>query len=298
MGQLVRRDIAQDAHRQPRPREGVAVEDIGGNVQQPGHFPHLVLEQEFEGLDDPALLLQFLHFAHAVVVGLDGLRRALDRVAFDHVGIERALDEKIKIPEAAEKYIDEGLADDLAFPFRGSDPFQVFQERTAGIDIGDLQPQAPAQVVQDLFFLVQAQQAVVDENGGNLVPQRPVQQHRQGGGVDAAAHAQHHALAQAFLPQQRDLVFDEIFHAPGAVGPGDGEKEIGQDPFPFLAVHDLGMELHGEDLAAAILDGGDGAVGGAGGDLVAWSGRGDRIAVAHPDRAVVRHVFETRGSRP
>ena len=61
-GQLFRGDVAQDAHGQARSREGVAVENVGGDVQQAGHFPHLVLEQELEGLDDPALLFQLLHF--------------------------------------------------------------------------------------------------------------------------------------------------------------------------------------------------------------------------------------------
>ncbi len=43
------------------------------------------------------------HLAHAVVVGLDRLRRAADRVGFDHVGVERALGQEVEIVQAAVK---------------------------------------------------------------------------------------------------------------------------------------------------------------------------------------------------
>ncbi len=96
----------------------MAVDDVAGNSQQAGHFADLVLEQELERFDDPALRLQPLHFLDPVVVGLDGLRRAQDRVAFDHVGIQGALDQEIEIGQAFIKNIDEGFADDLALFFR------------------------------------------------------------------------------------------------------------------------------------------------------------------------------------
>jgi hypothetical protein len=80
--------------------------------------PNLVLEEQPQGLHQ--LEVHALRQAADVVMALDGLRRADDRHAFDHVRVQRALRQEVEPPELERpplKHVDERPADDLALAF-------------------------------------------------------------------------------------------------------------------------------------------------------------------------------------
>ena len=87
------------------------------------------------------------------MVGLNGLRRSANAARFDHVRIERALNEPLDLADQpldamglAVEYLDEFIANDLAFLFRVGHACQLLQETLAGID--------RHQVQSELFFQV------------------------------------------------------------------------------------------------------------------------------------------------
>ena len=66
------------------------------------------------------------------------------------------------------------------------DARQAAQEALGGIDVDEVDLQVAAERVDDALRLFAAQQAVVDEDAGELVADRPVHQRRRDRGVDAA----------------------------------------------------------------------------------------------------------------
>ena len=123
-------DLADDAHGQAGPGEGLAPHDLVGQAELLAHGPHLVLEQQAQGLDqvEGQVLGQPAH----VVVRLDGGRVAGPRL--DDVGVQRALDEEAAavavLPQpssprpTSSKIRMKSLADDLAL----------------GLGVGDARP--------------------------------------------------------------------------------------------------------------------------------------------------------------
>src|SRR3990170_6820024 len=98
-------DLAQHADREPRSREGLTPDDLGGQAEQRPPLPHLVLEQLPERLHEPELH-PGRQPAH-VVVGLDGRRRPLEGYRFDHVGIEGALGQPRDVPEPPRLFLED-----------------------------------------------------------------------------------------------------------------------------------------------------------------------------------------------
>ena len=91
---------------------------------------HLVLEQILERLDQ--LEAEFLGQSADVVVRLDvGGRSVHGAAALDHVGIQRALREKVSVVDVAGlvlEHVDEDVADAAAFLLRIADALQRLEE--------------------------------------------------------------------------------------------------------------------------------------------------------------------------
>jgi hypothetical protein len=113
------RDLAEDAHREAGTGERLPPHELVLEPELLADFPDFVLEQHAQRLDQ--LEAHAFRQAADVVVRLDDVRRPDHRDAFDDVGIQRPLAEKIERADVFRlvlEHVDERRADDLALPFR------------------------------------------------------------------------------------------------------------------------------------------------------------------------------------
>jgi hypothetical protein len=144
----------------------------------------------------------------------------------------------------------------------------------------------------DLLCLARAQQSVVDEDAVESLSERPVEQCRDHGGVDAARHAADDLARAHPVADLRDLRLDELVHAPAARESGHPEQEVLEHPLPALGVRDFRVELESEDRPLAVANGGEGAVLGGAEHAEARGELGHVIPVAHPDHGGGLDPFE------
>jgi len=120
---------------------------------------------------------------------LDGGGRSAHRNRFDHVRIQRPLDQEFHFAEPARflfENADELLADNLALLLGIDHVLEPLQESGGGVDGANAQVSLLAECVRDLLELVQAQQAVVDEDASEPVAERTAHQCSRHRRVDAA----------------------------------------------------------------------------------------------------------------
>ena len=127
-----------------------------------------------------------------------------------------------------------------------------------------------------------AQQAVIDEDAGELFADRLVQQHGDDRRVDAARQAADHAPAADLGADPLDRLLPERRHRPVAGAARDTVCEIPQQVRARRRVHDLRMELDAVKAPGLVGDGGEGCPL-AGADDPEPFGQGNHpVAVAHP----------------
>jgi hypothetical protein len=116
------------------------------------------------------------------VVALDRHRGAAgERHAFDHVGIERALRQKIRAADLFRlfvEHLDEQAPDGLALHFGVGDAFEFAQKLLRGINVNQGYVVVMPEQVDHRLGLVEPQQAVIDEHACQLIADRFVDQHR------------------------------------------------------------------------------------------------------------------------
>jgi len=159
---------------------------VGVTAQQlgEGDAPAFILEEVSQRLDQLELHPQW-QTAH-VVVALDGLAGALDAAGFDDVGVERALDKPVHssrfFGDARGFVVEDGNelgADDLPLLLRFDDACKFCEEALACVDGYDLEAELVAQILLNVLKFVFAQDAVVDEDAGELVANGLVYQRRR-----------------------------------------------------------------------------------------------------------------------
>ena len=139
---------------------------------------------------------------------------------FDDVRIERALRQEIRAAQAlglALEDLDEGAADDLALLLRVGDAGEPLEEKRRCVDADQRNIEVAAEQLDDLFGLARAQQAVVDEDAGQLLAYRLVQEQRGDRGIDPAREAADH-------PRAADLVADARDRAPRGRRPSTSRR--------------------------------------------------------------------------
>ena len=275
----------------PGPRERLAPDHPLGQAELGADRAHLVLEQHPQRLDQ--LELEVVGQAADVVVGLDR-RRVVGAAGLDHVRVERALDQEADVLELRRLLLedaDELGADDLALRLRVVVAGQLGEEALFGVDVDERDAEL-AEGLDHLLGLVHPHQAVVDEDAGQLVPDRLVDEHRRDRGVDAAGEAADHpALADLGL-DLLDLLGDHRLRRPLLLAAGDVAQEAGEDLGPVGRVDDLGVELDPVEAAVGQLAGGDRRAR-AGGQRGEALGRlEDGVAVAHPAALLLRQPAE------
>ena len=141
--------------------------------------------------------------------------------------------------------------------------------------------------VDDAVALATTEQAVVDEDAGQLIADGAVHERGGDGRVDATAERADD-LAVADLPTQGvDGHLDERRSAPGSGATADVDEEVAQDVATQRGVRDLGVELDAvatvrpdERRARRVERVRDRAE--------SVGQRGDDVAVRHPDRELRR----------
>ncbi len=132
---------------------------------------HLVLEQFAQRLHQ--LHVHARGQAADIVMRLDGDRRpAGERHALDHVGIQRALRQKIRATNFLGfriEHIDEQPPDGLALHFRIGDAGKLTQKRLGGVNMHQRNVVVMPEQIDDGFRLVLPQHAVIDEHAGELL---------------------------------------------------------------------------------------------------------------------------------
>ena len=170
-------------------------------------------------------------------------------------------------------------------------PASLSRKRSLGFDVDE----RDAELLEggdDLLGLVEPHQAVVDEDAGELLADRPVDEQRRDRGVDPAGEAADHPPLPHLGPDLRHLLFDHRLRRPLLLAAGDVAQEAGEDLGPIRGVDNLGVELDPVEPAVGVLAGGHWRTG-TGRQRGEPLGRlEDRIAMAHPAVLLLRHPAE------
>ena len=181
------------------------------------------------------------------------------------------------------EHVDKGGADRLALVLGVGDAGELVEKQVAGVAMHQRDVVVAAEQAHDLLRLAQAQQPGVDEDAGQLVADRLVQ---QGRGDRRSRPRRKGRRSTRPLPTWRADALDRLGaergHRPVAADAADPVGEVAQQQPALRRVHDLGVE---QDAVKA-----PGVIGGRGeGRAVADRHRAeirrqriDLVAVAHP----------------
>ena len=156
----------------------------------------------------------------------------------------------------------------------------------------------PLEPLADLRRFVEPQHAVVDEDAGQLVADRAVEDHRRDRRIDAAAQRADDAAVADLRANLRRRLLHKRRHRPVAGAAADAVGEVAEDLEAALGVDDFGMKQQRVEPSLGSAIAATGALA-----LVATTAkpvgrRGDEVAVARPDADLMRHVGEQRAAAP
>src|SRR6266511_84408 len=292
------RDLPDDPDREPGPRERLAPDHPLGQAELGAYAPHLVLEQKPERLDELHLHVLGQTADGVVRLGL-GRDAVLAPARFDHIRVERPLAEIADVaqpPRLGLEHADELLADAPALLLGIGHAVEPLEESLLGVDVDERDVEVTPERLDYLDGLVLAEQAVIDEDTGELVADRLVHEQRRYGRVDAAGERTEHELTSHLLPNTLDLLLDHRRRRPGRWRVGDRVQEVLQQVGAVRRVDDLRMELDAVETSLGMLEGGDRGRGRGGGHLRAHRRLDDRVAVAHPHRLLAGNSLEERAA--
>ena len=152
---------------------------------------------------------------------------------------------------------DELLADDRALLLGIGDAVEPREEALLRAHVHERDAEVAGEGLDHLLGLVLAQEAVVDEDAGELVADGLV--HEEGGHrrVDAARERAEDAFVPDRGPDERDLLLDHRGRRPRRRHVRDLVQEVLEDLLAMRRVHDLGVELDAIQAPLAVLEGGD-----------------------------------------
>ena len=246
---------ADDADRQAGAGEGLAPDHPLGQAELGADGTDLVLEQHPQRLDQ--LELEIVGQAADIVVRLDR-RRVVTAARLDHVGVERALDQIGGILELGRLLLedtDELATDDLALALGLVLAGELVEKALLGFDVDE----GDAELLEGgdhLLGLVQPHQAVIDEDAGQLLANRFMDEQCRDRGVDAAGEPADHPRLPHLGLDLLHLFGDHRLRRPLLDAAGDIAQEAGEDLGPIGGVDDLGVKLDSIEAAIGVLAGG------------------------------------------
>ncbi|MNM96754.1 hypothetical protein D3C81_1092420 [compost metagenome] len=208
------------------------------------------------------------------------------RAALHDISVQRALREEIKFTQFGRFFIeavDELVADDFALLLRVVHTGQLAEEPLACVDLHDMNIELADERLHYALGFTLAQQAMVDEHTGQLVANRLMDQHRNYGGIDAAAQRTQHLLVANLGANVVHGILNEGFHRPVAIASAHLVQEVRDHLVAMHGVAHFRMELHGVELLAFMAHGRDWRTLRSRIQLEALRQLGHMVAVAHPD---------------
>ena len=217
---------------------------------------------------------------------LDGRGRPLERHGFDDVGIERALGEPGEIPEAARLLLedpDELGADALPLDLRIRDVLELLEKSLGCIHMDQVHLEGVSERGHHALGLALPEQAIVDEQAGELIADGAVDQDGHDGRVHAPRKGAQDTIPADLTADALHGRVDERGHRPVGARAAEAE-EVPQDRLALRRMRDLGVELDGEEPARVVRHRRDRAV--LGGAQIDEASRRlhHRVPVAHPHR--------------
>ena len=214
--------------------------------------------------------------------------------AFDHVGIQRALREEpcptvrrgfgFHLAGGLAEHVDETMADQTSLLLRIIDADEIGQEFLFGVHDSKIDVEVIPEGRLDQGPFLFPKEAVVDEDAGQLITDRPLQKSCHHAAVHAAGEAADHPVVSHLLSDPIALGVEKLAHSPVAGAAADAEQEVAENVHAVRRVGDFGMELNAPDRAFTMPDRREGT-GLRGGDRLEPLGQsGDLVAVTHPDR--------------
>jgi hypothetical protein len=278
-------DFTQNADGEAGAGERLAEDDFFGEAEFEAELADFVFEEAFEGLDE--FEFHALGEAADVVVAFDhGGGVAGDGDGFDDVGIEGSLGEEFGVADffhGVFEDFDEGASDDFAFAFGFGDAFEALEEEASGVFVVELDFEVLAEDFADDAGFAVAEDAVVDEDAGELVADGLMDEGGGDAGVDSAAEAEDDAFGADLLADFVDGVVDVVVHGPVAAAAADAVDEVADDFSAAGCVDDFGVELEAVEFLCAVFDGGVVGVFGDGDGFEAGGEFGEFVAVGVPD---------------
>ena len=284
------------------------MDDLFRQTELGADFADFVFEELAQRLDE----LEFhpLRQAADIVVGFDqGRGIAGDGDALDDVGVKRTLREpaKFRLPacgfgsaarELRDRIVedpDEFVADELALALGVGHAAELREEAPGSIHILELDAEIFAEDALDGLGFAGAEEAIVDENAGELVSDGLVEERRGDAGIDAAGKAEDDVIGADLLAKLGAGVLDEGAHRPIHFAAADPVDEVLEDFLAARGVRDFRVKLHAVEALFGMLDSGEGRVAGdADGPEAAGQSR-ELVAVGIPDIDDLAHALEERG---
>ena len=189
------------------------------------------------------------------------------------------------------EHLHEVATDDFTLLFRVGHALQVLEEFLRRIHADDVQPEALV-VVHHVLEFVLAQQAMVHEDAGQVLPDSAVQQHGGYRRIHASAQAQNDAVVANLLFQLRHRSVYKRSRAPRLVATAGLNHKVLQHLRAVFAVKYLGVELHAPRLLALHLVGGNFHLVGRCNDFESCGNGSDGVAVAHPHLRAGAHAMK------
>ena len=192
---------------------------------------------------------------------------------------------------------DELLADHAPLPLRIGDPGQLREEPVLRLHVDERNAEVTAEGLLHLIRLSVSVQPVVDEDAGELIADRTVDEERRDGGVDPAGERAQDLGLTDLLPDPGHRILHDVHRGPVGQEPAAVVEEPLQHVLSPRCVRHLGVELDREQTSLRILHRRDRDLVGASGHAEALGRTRDRVPVAHPDLLLPRQVGEEHTPR-
>ncbi len=126
------------------------------------------------------------------------------------------------------------------------------------LDMDERDVERAAEELDDVLRLIETHQTVIDEDAGELIADRLMDEDGGDGGIDAAGKAADHPPLADLLADLRDRAILEGGHGPVTGKARNAVDEIGEEPRAIRRMGDFGVELNAVEFPALIGDGGEG----------------------------------------
>ena len=294
-----RGDFADDPDAEAGAREGLAADEAFGNAELAADFPDFVLKEEAQGFHD-FLEVHMIRQAADVMVGFDD--GGFAEAAFDDVGIDGALDEKIDLPDLfcfPFKDADKFFADDLPLGLGIGDALEFGVEGFVGIytDEVEVVGAVGAEYLRHFVPFIFPQEAMIDENAGELTTDGFGEENRRHGGIDTAGEGAEGPPGADLRLEVGDGTVDEGLHFPVPGAAADGADKVLEHSFSLGGVEHFGVKLDGVEGPGAVLHGCDRAGRCRCRYPESFRRSGNVVSVAHPADSFFRHVGKERRIR-